>query len=77
MANNIGKISQVIGPVIDIVFENSDSGLPKIYDALEVKNKIATSSSRGNCTTQCGRPHEIRLDVVDTPIGFINLHGRN
>ena len=37
MANNIGKISQVIGPVIDIVFENSDNGLPKIYDALEVK----------------------------------------
>tara|TARA_Y100000589_G_scaffold156122_1_gene148673 strand:- start:12063 stop:13589 length:1527 start_codon:yes stop_codon:yes gene_type:complete len=37
MTNNIGKISQVIGPVIDIIFENSDNGLPKIYDALEVK----------------------------------------
>ena len=36
MSNNTGKISQIIGPVIDVVFESADSGLPKIYDALEV-----------------------------------------
>ncbi len=30
-----GKISQVIGPVIDVIFDNAES-LPKIYDALEV-----------------------------------------
>src|SRR5690554_6809463 len=30
-----GKIAQVIGPVIDVVFENAES-LPQIYDALEV-----------------------------------------
>src|SRR5690625_3062507 len=29
------KIAQVIGPVIDVVFENAES-LPQIYDALEV-----------------------------------------
>ncbi len=34
--NNIGKIAQIIGPVIDINFENATE-LPKIYDALEVK----------------------------------------
>jgi len=33
-----GKISQIIGPVIDVYFEN-DNDLPNIYDALEVKNK--------------------------------------
>ncbi|WP_068596717.1 F0F1 ATP synthase subunit beta [Vaginella massiliensis] len=30
-----GKISQVIGPVIDVIFDNVEN-LPKIYDALEV-----------------------------------------
>ncbi len=32
-----GKISQIIGPVIDVYFEK-ESDLPNIYDALEVKN---------------------------------------
>ena len=33
-----GKISQVIGPVVDVTFENTEK-LPKIYDALEVINE--------------------------------------
>ena len=34
---NIGKITQVIGPVVDVSFEDSASGkLPNILDALEV-----------------------------------------
>jgi len=33
-----GKISQIIGPVIDVVFDEK-SKLPNIYDALEVKNE--------------------------------------
>jgi F-type H+-transporting ATPase subunit beta len=32
-----GKISQIIGPVVDVYFEN-ESDLPNIYDALEVTN---------------------------------------
>ncbi len=35
MANNIGKISQIIGPVVDVRFENTQ--LPKINDALIVE----------------------------------------
>lgn len=35
-AKTIGKIAQIIGPVIDVSFDD-DSVLPKIYDALEVK----------------------------------------
>ena len=39
MANHIkGKISQVIGPVIDVIFQEAEE-LPKIYDALEVVKK--------------------------------------
>ncbi|MDG1261756.1 MAG: F0F1 ATP synthase subunit beta, partial [Flavobacteriales bacterium] len=36
MANTIGKVSQVIGPVVDVSFENADT-LPNIYDALVIK----------------------------------------
>ncbi|BAV94978.1 F0F1 ATP synthase subunit beta [Ichthyobacterium seriolicida] len=36
MADNIGKITQIIGPVVDVSFETSQNGLPKIYDALEI-----------------------------------------
>lgn len=33
---NIGKISQVIGPVVDVSFSGEGSTLPKINDALEI-----------------------------------------
>jgi len=40
MAQKItGKISQIIGPVIDVYFDEN-SPLPNIYDALEVKNEL-------------------------------------
>ncbi len=34
MEKNKGKITQVIGPVVDVEFED---GMPRIYDALEIK----------------------------------------
>ena len=37
MAEKNGKVSQVIGPVIDVTFENNEDGLPNIYDSLEIK----------------------------------------
>ena len=39
MSKNIGKVSQIIGPVVDVIFENSDSKLPDIYDSLEITRK--------------------------------------
>src|SRR5690242_3015269 len=33
---NIGKITQVIGPVVDVSFEGENTKLPRILDALEV-----------------------------------------
>jgi len=36
MSKNIGKVSQIIGPVVDITFENNDSELPHIYDSLVI-----------------------------------------
>jgi F-type H+-transporting ATPase subunit beta len=35
MAKNIGKIVQIIGPVVDVSFEKTEE-LPQIYDALEI-----------------------------------------
>ena len=36
MSNISGKVSQIVGPVIDVEFENNTE-LPKIYDSLEIK----------------------------------------
>lgn len=39
MAKNEGEILQVIGPVVDISFENAGGELPNIFDALEIKRE--------------------------------------
>ena len=36
MSKNIGKIAQIIGPVVDVKFNSSTSSLPNIFDALEI-----------------------------------------
>ena len=39
MSQSIGKIIQVIGPVVDVSFELEGGSLPAIYDALEITKK--------------------------------------
>lgn len=39
MSKNIGKVVQIIGPVVDVSFEQEGSELPKILDALEIKKE--------------------------------------
>ena len=53
---NIGKIVQVMGPVVDVVFENGE--LPSIKDALVVDNGgkkcvMEVSQHVGNDTVRC------------------------
>ena len=36
MSKNIGKIAQIIGPVVDVKFDSSTGNLPNIFDALEI-----------------------------------------
>jgi F-type H+-transporting ATPase subunit beta len=43
--SNIGKITQVIGPVVDVEFAD---GLPRIYDALEIILDGGTKSPKGD-----------------------------
>ena len=37
-----GKITQIIGAVVDVSFENSEAGLPDIYDSLEITKADGT-----------------------------------
>ena len=39
MSENTGKVSQIIGPVVDVTFENIKQGLPDIYDSLVIKKE--------------------------------------
>ena len=39
MATNTGKVSQIIGPVVDVTFNDNELGLPDIYDSLEITRK--------------------------------------
>lgn len=40
MSKNTGKIVQVIGPVVDVAFENGE--LPQLLSAIEIPLKIKT-----------------------------------
>jgi F-type H+-transporting ATPase subunit beta len=65
MANK-GKIAQVIGPVVDVSFEEEGSVLPKILDALEV-----TKANGQKVVLECqqhlgeGRVRTIAMDSTD------------
>ena len=37
MSQKVGKVSQIIGPVVDVTFDTANTELPKIYDSLEIK----------------------------------------
>ncbi len=39
MAKLTGEISQVIGPVVDVIFKSDDNKLPDIYDSLEIERE--------------------------------------
>src|SRR5690606_13190675 len=65
MANHKGKIAQIIGPVIDVVFENAES-LPEIFDALEIVREgkesliLEVEQHIGEDTVRC-----IAMDATD------------
>ncbi len=42
MSQVVGKISQIIGPVVDVYFDSKNNELPKIYDSLEVTRPDGT-----------------------------------
>ena len=68
MATNIGKITQVIGPVIDISFDLEGSELPRIYDALEIVRE-----GMANLVLECEQhigENTVRAIAMDSTDGF-------
>ena len=45
MSNAVGKVSQIIGPVVDVVFNNKEHELPRIFDSLEIVKQDGTKFS--------------------------------
>ncbi|MFW6259707.1 MAG: F0F1 ATP synthase subunit beta, partial [Tangfeifania sp.] len=63
-----GKIIQVIGPVVDVIFEKEGSKLPSIYDALEVIRK-----ENNNLIIECQQhigENTIRCVAMDSTDGL-------
>ncbi len=91
MAKNLGKISQIIGPVIDVAFENQED-LPRIYDSLEIIKKdgsiivLEAQQHTGENIVRCiamdstdglSRGHEVVAtgNPIKMPVGK-NIYGR-
>ena len=52
---NIGKVIQVIGPVVDIEFPSGD--LPKIYNAVRIRRQ-------SSCSSDTERPIDLLVEVM-------------
>ncbi len=68
MNQNIGKVVQVIGPVVDISFDREGSELPKIYDALEIV-RPGTTNLVVECQQHIGE-NTIRAISMDSTDGL-------
>ena len=66
---NIGKITQVIGPVVDVSFDQEGSEIPKIYDALEVK-KTNGETLILECQQHLGEDR-VRTVAMDSSEGLV------
>jgi F-type H+-transporting ATPase subunit beta len=67
MAQLKGKVVQVIGPVVDVSFENAGDEIPTIYDALEIIRES------GNLTIECQQhigENTIRCIAMDATDGI-------
>ncbi len=51
MGENIGKIVQVMGPVVDVEFEQGK--LPTIYTALDITNPAINDEKGQSCRRGC------------------------
>ena len=68
MSKITGKIIQVIGPVLDVSFEESGSQLPSIHEALEVE-RADGSKLVIECQQHIGE-HTVRTIAMDSTDGL-------
>lgn len=65
---NIGKVVQVIGPVVDVSFEGENVGIPQIYDALVIRR------SGGDLVLECQQhlgENRVRTIAMDSTDGLV------
>ena len=83
MSANFGKIAQVIGPVVDVIFEGGTNALPPIYTALKIDRADGTmlilevEQHIGEDTVRCvamestdGLRRGMRVDSLARPIAI-------
>lgn len=81
MSDKFGKVVQVIGPVVDVIFEGDDNTLPPIYTALKVDRPdgselvLEVEQHIGEDTVRCvamestdGLCRGVRVDNLERPI---------
>ena len=68
MAKVVGKIIQVIGPVVDVSFEDAGDNLPPIYEALEVERPDGPTLIL-ECQQHVGE-HTVRTIAMDATDGL-------
>ena len=68
MAKMTGQIIQVIGPVIDVSFEESRDKLPNIHEALEIERQDG-STLVIECQQHIGE-HTVRTIAMDSTDGL-------
>ena len=81
MSDNYGKIAQVIGPVVDVIFEGDQNILPPIFTALKVDRPdgsqliLEVEQHIGEDTVRCvamestdGLQRGLRVDSLGHPI---------
>ncbi len=81
MSDKFGTIAQVIGPVVDVIFEGDDNPIPPIYTALKVDRQdgsmliLEVEQHIGEDTVRCvamestdGLRRGLRVDNLDRPI---------
>ena len=82
MSDKFGKIAQVIGPVVDVIFDGEDNIVPPIYTALKIDRPDGTrlvlevEQHIGENTVRCvamestdGLRRGMRVDSLESPIG--------
>ncbi len=82
MSDKFGKIAQVIGPVVDVIFDGEDNIVPPIYTALKIDRPDGTrlvlevEQHIGENTVRCvamestdGLRRGMRVDNLERPIG--------
>ncbi len=81
MSDKFGTIAQVIGPVVDVIFEGEDNAIPPIYTALKVDRAdgsmlvLEVEQHIGEDTVRCvamestdGLRRGLRVDNLERPI---------